>query len=311
VSSIQVTVVIPLYNKAGEIRRCLDSVFAQSVTDFSVLVVDDGSTDDGPALVEAAGNSRVSVIRQANQGASSARNRGIAESGTELVALLDADDEWKPGFLEAVLTLRDRYPEAGLWVTAYEAMTGTGVEALEFREVPTDPAGGIIEDFFASMLKWSPVCSSNVLGRREVFQTAGGFPVHDTRAEDTDLWVRIAMQHPVAFLPDAQVVYHRDASNRVSNEKRYGANSALAGTLRGAAQSSQGQVPGHRRSIQKVLAKHLLRLAEDCIALGQMTDARRLCGEAAGQRAYWDKCLKLYVRTLRSGPSSSSRNDDL
>jgi len=299
VSSIQVTVVIPLYNKAGEIRRCLDSVFTQSVTDFSVLVVDDGSTDDGPALVEAAGDSRVSVIRQTNQGASSARNRGIAEAATEFVALLDADDEWKPDFLKSVLALKDRFPAAGLWATAYEAMTVDGVHALDFEGVPTDSAGGIIEDFVLCTLKWSPVCSSNVLGRPHVFEEAGGFPEEDARAEDTDTWIRIALRQPIAFTSEAHVLYHRDASNRASDHTRYGADSALARTLRRALQDPTRPPSAPHRSIQKALAKHLLRLAEDCIATGKIRDARRLCREALGLGVYWDRCLKMYARSYR------------
>jgi glycosyltransferase involved in cell wall biosynthesis len=298
VSSTPVTVVIPLYNKAGEIRRCLDSVFAQSVEDFKVLVVDDGSTDDGGSIAAQTGDSRVSVVRQSNLGASAARNRGIAEANTEWVALLDADDEWKPGFLAAVLALRERFPEAGLWVTAYEAMTRNGLEALEFGNVPTDPAGGLIEDFVSCILKWSPVCSSNVLGRPDVFDAVGGFPEDDTRAEDTDTWVRVALRYPVAFVSEAHVVYHRDASNRVSDHTSYGSDSALARTLRRALQDSDRQVSGSRRSIRKALAKHLLRLAEDCIATGNTVDARRLCLEALKQGVYWDKCLTLYTRSV-------------
>lgn len=306
-SSTPVTVIIPLYNKAGTIRRSLDSVLAQSAGDFTVLVVDDGSTDGGAEIAEQTGDPRVRVLRQSNQGASAARNRGIEEAQTELVALLDADDEWSAGFLEAVTGLRERHPDAALWVTAYRAVTGDGQEELEFRGVPDNPDGGIIEDFIATLLKWSPVCSSNVLGRRDVFRDAGGFPVGDARAEDTDMWVRIALKHAIAFTPAVLATYRRDAPGRVSNEHRYGADSALAATLRTALSDSFGAGSSLRGSIRKVLAKHLLRLAEDCIATGQSREARRLCREAAGHGVYWDRYLKLYLQSFGASSADGAR----
>ena len=93
---MKVSVIIPLYNKSQYIARTLDSVLAQTFQDYEVIVVNDGSTDDGPRIVRQYRDPRLRLVSQENRGLSGARNRGIAESRTDWVAFLDADDEWMP-----------------------------------------------------------------------------------------------------------------------------------------------------------------------------------------------------------------------
>ena len=98
-----VSVVIPLYNKSPTIARTLHSVFRQTFEDFDVVVVDDGSTDDGVSVAEEIGDPRLRVVRQANGGPGSARNRGVFEGRGSLLAFIDADDEWRPTYLERMV----------------------------------------------------------------------------------------------------------------------------------------------------------------------------------------------------------------
>src|SRR5579885_1362295 len=111
--SPRLSVVIPLYNKAPHVARAIESVQRQSVRDFELIVVDDGSTDGGAGIVGAIDDSRIRLITQPNAGASAARNRGVGEARGELIAFLDADDTHNPLFLEEILGLAARHEEAG------------------------------------------------------------------------------------------------------------------------------------------------------------------------------------------------------
>lgn len=104
----KISVVIPLFNKGPYIARTLDSVLKQTFQDFKVIVVDDGSTDDGAEIVRGFDDPRIQLIQQPNQGESVARNRGVDESLSDFVAFLDADDEWMPKHLETILKLIEK-----------------------------------------------------------------------------------------------------------------------------------------------------------------------------------------------------------
>ena len=110
-----ISVVIPLYNKAAEIGRAVRSVLAQTLPPREVIVVDDGSTDGGADEVERMASSVVRLVRQENRGVSAARNRGIAMASGRYVALLDGDDRWQPQYLEQVWRLIARYPDCGAY----------------------------------------------------------------------------------------------------------------------------------------------------------------------------------------------------
>ena len=101
-----ISIVIPLYNKEKQIAHTLQSVFAQTFQDFEIVIVDDGSTDNSVMEVKKFDDPRVLLIQQSNAGVSAARNRGIEEANGELIAFLDADDEWMPEFLQTILQLK-------------------------------------------------------------------------------------------------------------------------------------------------------------------------------------------------------------
>ncbi|HMA53239.1 MAG TPA: glycosyltransferase family A protein, partial [Acidobacteriota bacterium] len=140
----RVTVVIPLYNKAPYIAAAVRSVLAQTFTDFEVIVVDDGSLDDGAEVVDRFDDPRLRLVRQENQGESAARNKGVTLAASELLAFLDADDEWTPSHLEVLLRLADRFPGAGLLATAYKIVSPDGRSCLAgYHGVPAAPWEGL------------------------------------------------------------------------------------------------------------------------------------------------------------------------
>lgn len=112
------SVIIPLYNKAHTIKHTLDTVLAQTFTNFEVIIVNDGSTDNGVDVIESNFNDpRIKIIHQKNQGVSVARNRGINESINDFIAFLDADDEWLSYYLEKTKEAIQMFPNSGIYLS--------------------------------------------------------------------------------------------------------------------------------------------------------------------------------------------------
>src|SRR4051812_12288646 len=118
----RVSVIMPAHNPGPFLKLALKSVVAQKFSDWRCVVVDDGSEEDLGWVVEL--DPRIEVVRQTNMGAAAARNRGIALADSELIAFLDADDEWLPGKLGAQV---ETFGAAGLSYTQFERIDGDGV----------------------------------------------------------------------------------------------------------------------------------------------------------------------------------------
>lgn len=114
-----ISVVIPLYNKAHTIVNTLNTVINQSYKDFEVIIVNDGSTDNGVEVIQKHfTDNRIRIINQKNAGVSAARNKGVEESKGEWIAFLDGDDEWHPEYLSIMQSLIHKYSSAGLFLCA-------------------------------------------------------------------------------------------------------------------------------------------------------------------------------------------------
>lgn len=221
---IGVSVVIPLYNKEQRIEATIQSVLEQGYSHFECIVVDDGSTDGGAAVVERIEDPRVVLIRQENTGQAAARNQGIEAAHYPLVAFLDADDEWKPNHLSVLTRLYRAFPEAGAYATAYKIRGTDGrLRVPLYGGMPPAPWEGLIPDYFrTSTLGIEPLLTSCVGVRRDVLLKTGGFKTKYRQGEDTDLWLRIALEYSIAFSTQATVVYHvdHDPENSVSQRKQ-------------------------------------------------------------------------------------------
>ena len=206
------SVIIPLYNKAPYIRKALESVFAQTYTDFELIIVDDGSTDDSAAIAEeCTRTSSLSplayrLIKQPNAGVSAARNNGVAQANGDYLAFLDADDWWEPTYLERMAQLIEDYPEAGLYGMNYiYYKPGKTRVALKCKtgyiNYPKEYYEGSAMMIFTSSSSSMP---------KKVFDEMGGFPVGIKLGEDFLLWAKTAMHYPVAFCEDALAYYNND-----------------------------------------------------------------------------------------------------
>lgn len=208
-ASPTISVIIPLYNKEREIEGTIRSVLAQRLQPLEIVVVDDGSTDRSAALVEAIPSPLIRLVRQPNAGECAARNRAIAESRGELLALLDADDEWEEGFLEEVAALYREFPGCGIYSTAFRVVSHDGI-----FPAPTPTRRGIVENFFRdSAHRYVSIPSASAIPR-QVIDRVGGFPDGMKMGGDLYMWIKIARRYPVCFSPQPLCRYSKVASNR-------------------------------------------------------------------------------------------------
>ena len=212
-----ISVVIPLYNKEKAIRATLQSVLAQTYTDYEVIVVDDGSTDESAKVVQSvmAQSNKIRLIKKSNGGVCSARNRGIIEAKGYYIALLDGDDLWAPTFLEEQVILIHDFPKAGMWGVNTAFIRGG--KYYKWPQGMREGYRGYVENYFGTSHN-DLFCSSSVIVRRDVFENVGYFDERISASEDLDMWFRIILRYPVVFYDKVLVYYNQDAENRVASD---------------------------------------------------------------------------------------------
>jgi glycosyltransferase involved in cell wall biosynthesis len=172
-----VSVVIPTFNRASLLLRAIRSVEEQIFTDWEVVVIDDGSTDDTAQLFSTGAFPKVRYFRQENQGVGVARNHGIAEARGYFVAMLDSDDEYLPDHLKTRMRLmQEEEPPLDLVAGGFE-IRGSSETVVDFF------------DSTKLVDLRSCIVGGSLVGRREVFVNLGGFN-QDAYGEDTDFWQR-------------------------------------------------------------------------------------------------------------------------
>lgn len=215
----QVSVVVPLFNKSRYIARTLASVLGQSFTDFELIVIDDGSTDNGPEIVTRIHDARLRLIRQNNAGPGATRNVGIENSTGTFLAFLDADDEWMPTYLDqGVSALRDTDPSVAAHTCAYfdepkgfdsSAMwRDRGLSAGIYELTPDTPAMSLVH-----RVAFMSPCTTIV--KAATAREFGGFYARDKcrYAEDAHLWLRVLLHRRVSISLEPHVRIHRNASD--------------------------------------------------------------------------------------------------
>ncbi len=186
----QVSVIIPTYNRGWAIGDAVDSVLAQDYREFELIVVDDGSTDNTPEILDAY-RGIIKVFRQENKGVSAARNRGIAEASGRFIAFLDSDDLWLTQKLSRQVEFFNTTPDALICQTE-EVWIRNGVR-VNPKKRHRKPSGMIFEPSLALCL----VSPSAVMIRRSLLEIVGNFDETLPACEDYDLWLRISCRFPV------------------------------------------------------------------------------------------------------------------
>ena len=183
-----VSVVVPTYNLAVYTADALESARQQTFTDFEVVIVDDGSTDDTIGVIEPfLADPRFTLIRQENQGTAGARNTAISRSRGEWIAFLDCDDMWEPNKLEAQARLIEEYPRAALIFSNGTEFTEDGDFGPFYRKREVFPDGAGLRRIVECNCFWT--CS--VMVRRQDVLDAGMLRKDLPGVDDFDLWLKI------------------------------------------------------------------------------------------------------------------------
>jgi len=195
----QVSVIIPTYNRAWIIEEAIHSVLAQDYTEFELIVVDDGSTDQTFDVLESYRND-IKVLSQKNKGVSAARNRGIAEASGKFIAFLDSDDLWLSQKLSVQIDFFNQTPDALICQTE-EVWIRNGFR-VNPKKRHKKPSGMI----FKPSLKLCLVSPSAVMIRRRLFDRVGGFDETLPACEDYDLWLRISCRFPIHLIDTPLII---------------------------------------------------------------------------------------------------------
>jgi ribosomal protein S7 len=183
----KVSVIVPTYNRADLIPYTINSVLSQTMSDWELIVVDDGSTDDTAAVVKRYQDDRVRYIRQENAGVSAARNRGVAHATGEYLCFLDSDDELMPQKLAQQTAYLDAHPSIGLVASGHLLIDREGqplAQTLPWLSYPRLDLD--------TLVLTCPIVLHAVLLRKAWFARVGGFATNLSGAADHDLWLRLA-----------------------------------------------------------------------------------------------------------------------
>ncbi len=200
-SSPLVSAVIPTFNRAGMLREAVASVLGQDYDRIELIVVDDGSTDDTPAVLETFG-SAVKALRRENRGVSAARNAGIKAASGDLIAFLDSDDLWLPEKISVQVDFFKRNKDA--WICQTEEIWIRNGLRINPKKKHRKRSGLIFEPSLHLCL----VSPSAVMIRKDLFDRVGMFDETLPACEDYDLWLRIGALYPV-FLIDRPLIVKR------------------------------------------------------------------------------------------------------
>ena len=250
---MEISVVIPLYNKRQTILHTLGSVLNQRSKPFEVVVVNDGSTDGSEQLVEELRHPLVRLINQQNSGVSAARNKGIEVSLGDWIAFLDADDEWFPDYLETIEKLNGDYPEANVLGTAYLLKDYKGNrKKIKLNKIPFHGEQGILSNYFeVASCSHPPLCSSAVVVKKEALLRVGGFPAGIKSGEDLLTWAKLAVQNEIAYSLQPHSIFFLAQAHEVS-----GTPVRLHDELDFVGQEliNLTRIPGNNRSIKKYIS---------------------------------------------------------
>lgn len=209
-----ISVIIPTYNRAGMLRRSVESVRQQTWENIEILIVDDASADETQSVCDelCREDGRIRYIKlDQNGGAARARNEGARNADGEWIAFQDSDDYWQPEKLKAQMTYALCHPEYGMIYCPFVARTETETGRYP-REDMTDLEG----DLFGTLLRRNTIGTPTMLLKRELFEQTGGFDTTFRSLEDWEFVLRFSRQWKIGYLNEVLVEADYKSAGRLS-----------------------------------------------------------------------------------------------
>lgn len=212
------SVIIPLYNKEDHIKNTLNSVLSQTFTDFEIIIIDDGSTDNSLSIVKHFKDSRVLIYSQENSGAAKTRNNAIKKAKAKYIALTDADDFWFPNHLEEHYKSINKIPSGDLYSNAYKLKLAPSKTINATYNTPHKLEPYIIEDYFKASTIHPIAWTSAIVLSKKKLDDIGYFNEDITSGQDIDLILRFALKGTIVFNPEITCIYDKTVDNSLSKE---------------------------------------------------------------------------------------------
>lgn len=211
------TVIIPLYNKEKYISNAINSILNQTFSDFEVLIVNDCSTDNSIQIATEIESEKIRIIQhEKNKGLSATRNTGIKNAKANYVAFLDADDLWKPHFLEKIFYLIQNFSEARIFGTNYEEIweQTTQMPHNNSDSLPKDFVGYL--NFFKINIKQGIYNHGSVCIHKEVYEKVGYYDENIQLSQDLDFNIRANYHYKLAYDNSVQMSYFMQTDNQLT-----------------------------------------------------------------------------------------------
>jgi len=301
-AQIQVSIVLPTHNRAAYLKKAIESVCAQTFSDWELLVVDDGSNDETISVVEgiARKDRRIQLLSQVNAGAAAARNHGLSRARGEYVAFLDDDDEWTPEKLQIQTEYMESHPEIGMSYTRFKVMRTDGPKAGQFKIFPEALATTfeeMVDSFFIPL--------PTVMIRRACLAGMSWFNPQFEISEDQDLWFRFVQRWKIAAI-DQVLTFTVMDERRHLGEDRIAVHEHMIEVMDHLELTSEFE--RFRPLMEKKKAKLRYAIARDSMDFGKYDEAWRsfvkalasdpLVGLGVGRPG--EEGLQLFLRVIKS-----------
>ena len=222
-TSMDLSVIIPVYNAALLIDRCIDSIIAQQGNyNVEIICVDDGSTDNSVELIKSRKEQNITLLQQENAGPAKARNKGMHVAKGRYMAYLDADDYWLPSFIEETISFLDTHTECIAVSVGQKHCTTSGTNiSPKILSGNTYKKALILDDFYTFWSQHNHVCTGSIVIKTEIAKETGGQREDLRVCEDWEFWAFLATFGKIGFIPKVLFVSDGSSITRLYGWKKY------------------------------------------------------------------------------------------